>query len=281
LLGTGGATFAGVEAGVLPGRTRLRNFLGQNGPETELPQMPAGHTVSGSFVSSRRLGKKCGWTIAYPSARVESLPVVVVLHGKGANHHSVFGDELGLDRYLAQAGHRYALASVDGGDTYWHRRRSGEDAGAMVTEEFLPLLADQGLDTSRIGLMGWSMGGFGSLWLGGQLGLSRVAGVAVMSPALWHTAGETAPGAYDDAEDFTAHNVFTRTGELRPIPVRVDCGTGDGFYPAARDYAHALVPHAAGTFETGAHDYSYWRRMAPAQLQFLATALSQAPTTKR
>ncbi len=51
---------------------------------------------------------------------------------------------LGLDRFLA-AGVRaglppLAIASVDGGTTYWHRRQDGEDAGAMVLEEFVPLL---------------------------------------------------------------------------------------------------------------------------------------------
>ena len=39
----------------------------------------------------------------------------------------------------------------------------------MVREEFLPLLAEQGLAADRPGLLGWSMGGLGVLMLGAEL----------------------------------------------------------------------------------------------------------------
>ena len=41
----------------------------------------------------------------------------------------------------------FAVVSVDGGDTYWHRRASGADSDAMVLTELLPMLAMHGLDT--------------------------------------------------------------------------------------------------------------------------------------
>ncbi|MEP7020018.1 MAG: hypothetical protein ABI808_05170 [Pseudonocardiales bacterium] len=46
--------------------------------------------------------------------------------------------------------------------------------------------------------------------------------------------------------------------------------TDDGFYPAARDYAAQRSPRPAGQFAPGGHQVGYWRRMAPAQLAFLA-----------
>ncbi len=55
----------------------------------------------------------------------------------------------------------FAIATVDGGTTYWHPRPNGEDAGGMVVDEFLPLLAEQGLRTDRSAFHGWSMGGYG------------------------------------------------------------------------------------------------------------------------
>lgn len=199
---------------------------------------------------------------------------MVVLHGKGGNHAYAFGHGLGLDHFLVTGHHRFALASVDGGNTYWHHRTSGEDAGGMVIEEFLPLLVGHGLDTSRIGLLGWSMGGFGALWLGGVLGRNRVAAVAAESPAIWHRAGQSAPGAFDDPADFVAHDLFTHTQALTGIAIRIDCGTDDPFYSAARDYAAALTPKPAGGFQPGAHTLGYWRRMAPAQLTFMASHLT-------
>ncbi|MFC6160618.1 hypothetical protein [Kribbella jiaozuonensis] len=76
------------------------------------------------------------------------LPVVLVLHGRGSDHTSAIND-LGIDRYLTatvQAGTPpFALATVDGGqNSYWHRRADGNDPGAMLDQEFLPLLADCG-----------------------------------------------------------------------------------------------------------------------------------------
>ncbi len=261
-----GLAAAGAEAGVIPGRSRLDRLFGDDGGS-------AGRLVSGTFVSQRRQGRHCGWTIAYPTDTVERLPVVIVLHGRGANHGSAFGNYLGLHRLLAAGRHRFALASVDGGDTYWHRRASGEDAGAMVIEEFIPLLARHGLDTGRLGLLGWSMGGYGAFWLAGALGRGTVTALAAESPAIWHHAGDTAAGAFDDPADFAAHDVFSHPGWLSDVAVRIDCGTADGFCPAARDYAALLRPVPAGGFQPGGHTLQYWRQRAPEQLSYLAGRL--------
>jgi S-formylglutathione hydrolase FrmB len=206
--------------------------------------------------------------------------VAVVLHGRDNNHASVFDSGyLGLHHYLAAAVHQgvapFALASVDGGESYWHARDSGEDAGAMVVDEFLPLLAGRSLDTKRLGFLGWSMGGYGALSLAGELGRDRVAGVAAESPALWHSYEDTAPGAFDDAADFAAATTLGRQGNLHGIPVRIDCGEGDRFYAATRDYVSGFDVRPAGGFQPGGHDVGYWRRMAPHQLRFLGQALAR------
>ena len=74
---------------------------------------------------------------------------------------------MGVERGLAQlarAGYPpFAVVAVDGGNSWWHRRVTGEDSGAMVLTELLPMLPTKGLDTSRVGFIGWSMGGYGSL----------------------------------------------------------------------------------------------------------------------
>ena len=282
-VGAVGLGAVGVETGVLPGRTRAYDVLGLNGSGGTVPATATGELVTGSFPSSRRR-TEVGWGIAYPpgSATDAALPVVVALHGRGETHGVMFGDRLGLDHFLAAAvaggSPPYALAAVDGGDTYWHPRASGEDAGAMVAEEFLPLLAARGLRagrSDRIGMYGFSMGGYGVLRLAGLLGADRVAAVVAVSAALWTSAGDTAPGAFDDAADFTAHDVFGRQTDLDGIAVRLDCGRGDPFQAAVHRYrdGFAAARRPAGGFQAGAHDLDYWRRSAPPELAFLSDRL--------
>lgn len=269
LLGAGGGVVALGAAG-----TAYRHRT-DDGPDGVVPDTRGGEVVSGSFVSEARNGATCGWSL---TTSADGLPVVVVLHGRRNDHASAFARSyLALDRFLAagmaEGMSPVAIASVDGGDTYWHARRSGEDAGAMVVDEFLPMLAQRGLDTSRIGLLGWSMGGFGALHLAPVLG-GALRGVGVMSPALWHRYDDTSPGAFDDAADFARVTVFGREDTLAGVPLRVDCGEGDPFYPATRDFVHGLEPRPAGGFSRGDHDIGYWRRVVPKQLRFLAEALT-------
>lgn len=245
-----------------------------------VPNAAAGPMVSGSFASARRHGVDTGWTIAYPpgSRDGDRLPVLVVLHGRGGNHRSAFDGGLYLQRYLADAvahgKRRFAIASVDGGDhSYWHPRRDGDTAG-MVLDEFLPMLHDRGLDTARPALLGWSMGGYGVLYLAMQLGPSRVGPVVAESPAIWHRASQSAGGAFDDAADFDAHAIFGNLARLKGVALRVDCGASDGFAPATRDLRAALTPKPAGGITPGGHDEGYWRSQAPAQLAFVAQHLS-------
>jgi S-formylglutathione hydrolase FrmB len=277
--GTVGAI--GVHEGVLPGRGWLARHLDDpvDGP---VPDVAPGRRVSGAFVSRDRLGIRVGWTVAYPPGAPRAggaLPVAVVLHGKHGDHAKVFDrDYLALDRFLAATvaagGTPFALASVDGGNSYWHARASGEDAGAMVRDELLPLLGRHGLRTDRVGLMGWSMGGFGALSLAGQWGPDRVAAVVAESPALFTSYDAATPGAYDDPADYVEVTVFGRQDALAGIPVRIDCGTADPFYDATRTYLRGFREQPTASFTDGGHDVGYWRSRAPAQLRFLARAFA-------
>jgi S-formylglutathione hydrolase FrmB len=162
------------------------------------------------------------------------------------------------------------VVSVDGGDTYWHRRASGTDSGAMVLTELLPLLASQGLDTSRVGFMGWSMGGYGALFLGARLGPRRTAGICAVSPALWTSYVPTDEGAFDSSYDW-ANNTVIGLPALASIPIRVDCGTDDRFYAATRQFVAQLGRPVSGSFSPGGHDVSFWRRQLPDELTWMAS----------
>ncbi|MCU1416771.1 MAG: hypothetical protein JWP32_945, partial [Schumannella sp.] len=142
IVAAGAAGLAGVEEGVIPGRTTLHAVLGLNGEAGRIPDAEPGPKAEGSFVSSARDGATCAWTVSYPpgAAVGDPLPVAVVLHGYGGARTTGFA-KIGLDRFQAQAGSPFALASVDGGNGYWHPRAVGGDSGAMVVDELLPALS--------------------------------------------------------------------------------------------------------------------------------------------
>ena len=245
-------------------------------PSYSVPGQDA-RIVSGSFVSRARGGRTVGWSIAYPPGGATTLPVVLVLHGRGDDHSSVFGSHA-WGRYLtaAVAGGlpRFAIAAADGGDHgYWHRRSDVDDAQEMLTSEFIPLLAAHGLRTRRIGLAGWSMGGYGAILLAERLGATRCAALAVDSPALWTSADATAPGAFDDAADYARNDVFRGRARLRGILVRVAIGTSDPFYAATRAFVTGMTPKPVTDFSLGGHDLAFWRHSAPQQIAFLGRHL--------
>jgi enterochelin esterase-like enzyme len=247
-----------------------------------VPDVVPGPVEYGSFASAAR-GVDTGWCLIRPPGRREALPVVVALHGIGGDHTSFVDPAFGLDHYLAAAVAAgvapFAIAAPDGGRSYWHPRPDGEDAGAMVVDELLPLLAGRGLVTDRIGLIGWSMGGYGALRLAGLLGPDRVAAVVAVSPALWGDPDDASRSGFADAEEYREFSVFEEQEDLAGIAVRVDCGTGDPFYRAVQDYVSGFADDAdlTSTFERGGHDEGYWRRMLPDQLAFLGAAVGSTP----
>jgi enterochelin esterase-like enzyme len=247
-------------------------------PTPAAPRGRSGGLVSGTFVSAAMRGRRLGWGVCYPpgSGQHDRLPVCLVLHARGRNWRSAY-DELALGHFLTAAakGRPFAIASVDAGDhSYYHRRRDGTDAQAMLLEEYLPLLAARGLHAERFALMGWSMGGYGSLLLAEKLGPDRVVAVAADSPALWLHPGQTARGAFDDASDYRRHDVFAGRPRLAGIPVRVAIGTSDPFVAATRVFVRQVPDIAAAVFRPGGHTGAFWRRTAPAQLAFVARHLT-------
>ncbi len=239
-----GVAAVAVETDVLPGRPQLHVALGLNGPGGAIPSVAPGKVDYGSFVSRERGGVKTGYAVSYPPGDRADLPLVLSLHMLGGDHSTAFDDSMRVDRFLAAAVDEgmppFAIATVDGGRSYWHERPSGEDAGAMVTNEFLPLLAEQGFDTHRIGLLGWSMGGYGALRLGGLYGAERVAAISVAAPAIWVNGEDASPSGFDSAEEYDDVSVFGRASSLAGIPIRIDCGRGDPFLGGVEAYADDL-----------------------------------------
>ena len=231
--------------------------------------------VTGTFVSAARGGIPTNWAIARPPGQTSALRPVIALHGKGSSAATVMAG--GVDAALAQivaAGlPPFAVVAVDGGGSYWHRRASGEDSGAMVLNELIPMLGERGLDTSRVGFMGWSMGGYGALLLGARLGPARTSAICAVSPALWLSSGAAAPGAFDGPDDFAANSVFGLPA-LGSIPLRIDCGDSDPFYAATKAFIAQLPTPPAGGFSPGGHDAGYWSAQLPGEIAWMAPLLT-------
>ena len=230
--------------------------------------------VTGSFVSAARGGVPTNWAIARPPGQTGPLRPVIALHGKGQDAAGVMagGVEQGLAQAVAAGIPPFAVVAVDGGGSYWHGRSSGENSGAMVLDELIPMLAGQGLDTSRVGFLGWSMGGYGALLLGARLGPARTAAICAVSPALWTSSGATAPGAFDGADDYAANSVWGLPA-LASIPIRIDCGNSDPFYSATKQFIAQLPNPPAGGFSPGGHDGAFWSSQLPAEIAWMAPIL--------
>jgi pimeloyl-ACP methyl ester carboxylesterase len=231
--------------------------------------------LSGSFISAARGGVITNWVIALPpgqKADAGTLRPVIALHGKDGNAGQMLevGVEDGLAKLVKDGKQPFAVVGVDGGNTYWHRRVSGVDSGAMVLEELLPMLSSMGFDTSRVGFMGWSMGGYGALRLGAILGPSRTAGICAISPALYTSFTGSTIGAFDSYDDYVQNSV-SGLPALSQIPLRVDCGTGDRFCFATRMFVNQLKKPPAGGFSEGGHDIDYWRAQLPGELAWMAS----------
>jgi pimeloyl-ACP methyl ester carboxylesterase len=189
--------------------------------------------------------------------------LLVLLHGKGAGP-SQFLSQPFFDALAALRDHAPEVLLLDGGDdSYWHDRGDGA-WGSMVLREAIPAgLGRTG--AQRIALGGISMGGYGALLLGSRN--RAYCAVGVQSPALWTSPGATAPGAFDDAQDYERNDVY----RLRPPrPLWIDLGASDPFHDATLSYARRAGVHAH--VSPGGHDTIFWDEHMPAFLRFFAHA---------
>lgn len=125
------------------------------------------------------------------------------------------------------------------------------------------------------------MGGFGALDIA-RLNPKAFCAVGGHSAALWRSGGETPAGAFDDADDFDAHDVIGATrsdsGAFDDVGVWLDTGDSDPFESANSDFADALRDGGVNvTTHTwpGGHTGSYWRRHFGAYMRFYADALKR------
>jgi dienelactone hydrolase len=110
------------------------------------------------------------------------------------------------------------------------------------------------------GVLGWSIGGRGALWLAAGAGPGLIPVVAAASPAL--SQADLAPLAR----------------KLTGVAASLTCGADDAFNAPTRDLLTRLRRERAadvtGGIFPGCHDSAFRRRMLPRQLPFLGHYLA-------
>ena len=207
-----------------------------------------------------------------------SRPLLVFLHGKGEDQDSNLDGA--MFAALARLGSRApdVVVPYGGTDSYWHDRANGAWGSYVVREVIPQALTRLHADPRRIAIGGISMGGFGALDIA-RLHPGRFCAVGGHSAALWAQGADSAPGAFDNAADFAAHDVIGAARRGDPYPheaVWIDAGTLDPFRSADTLLASEL--RADGHYVhfhiwPGSHDQAYWQSHWREYLHFYAAAL--------
>ncbi len=193
-----------------------------------------GATVRHITIESRFAHRSLRVTLVEPAGATSGRPLLVFLHGRGDKGEDSNVNDAFFRALIAQGDNAPAVVFPNGGNHgYWHDRRGAKWA-RYVLDEVIPRALDElEADPKRVAIGGISMGGFGALDIA-RLHPHRFCAVGAHSPALWQTGGETAPGAFDDAQDFSAprrdreraaqpwpvqgHAGLARRGVARPVP---------------------------------------------------------------
>jgi S-formylglutathione hydrolase FrmB len=203
--------------------------------------------------------------------------LLVLLHGRtdGNGPASMLSDELfsALEKLGADAP---AVLLVNGGaSSYFHDRRDGPWGRYVMTEVIPPGIRRAHARRDRVAIGGISMGGFGALDLAASAP-GRFCAVGGHSPAIFVSGALSAPGAFDDAEDFNRHDLLARSVTTNPYagtPVWLDVGAEDPFRESTAQLAEQI--HTRVHIWPGKHDGEYWHRHMAAYLRFYASALKR------
>jgi poly(3-hydroxybutyrate) depolymerase len=224
-------------------------------------------------VSSRHVGRSLRQIGVRPREAGERPPLLVFLHGRGGGGPESNVKEPVLEALDSLGSRAPAVVFPDGGDhSYWHDRRDGRWDAYVVREVIPTAVRRLEADPRRVAIGGISMGGFGAF----DIALhhpGRFCAVGGHSAAMWIQAGETAPGAFDDAEDFARNDVIAMAATRRPAGrIWLDAGDEDPFVAADRELARVLGIRLRTS--PGGHDSDYWDAHYDEYMRFYARALA-------
>lgn len=276
------AALAGMSAALLcgcdPRRAIVRAAERAHGC-VDVPVPPAdGVRLVRRVVPTRAVKGPFHVVVAVPeNARVDA--VAYLLPGRGSDAEAAMNVGFAgfLADYVRRGGAPFAIAAVDAGETYFHRRTSGEDRWSAVTRDVPAAVREVlGVPAVREALIGQSMGGYGAL-LAAEREPRRFRAVGVAGPAIFPSFADedrSVGDAFDSASDYARNDVIAHAAALREVPVLVYAGRRDPFVPGVRLFAKAC-PHARVVIAPGCHDEGFWRATAPHIVSFVGTHLRE------
>ena len=188
----------------------------RRGPRCEIRRAVTRQAAPVSFASRSTASSCiviCTRSLSSPPAAAVGVELLVFLHGRGSRPDSILQQPL-FAALRDLGGQAPNVLLPDGGDhSYWHDRRDGKWGTSLLREAMPAALARSHADSDRVAIGGISMGGFGALDVA-RLAPSRFCAVGAHSAALWFRSRNTPAGTFDDAEDFSEHDVigFARNG---------------------------------------------------------------------
>jgi S-formylglutathione hydrolase FrmB len=224
-----------------------------------------GATVRTKEIDSTALGRTMPVKVVVPKgAPANGRGLVVFLHGRGEDESSYLVEPM-FEALASLKTRAPVIAFPDGGDSsYWHDRDSGAWSSYVLKDVIPELVRRFDIDPSKIAIGGISMGGFGAYDIA-RLAPARFCAVGGHSPVIWTTSGDTADGAFDDADDFNANNVIDIAGSpSKPydgMKLWIDAGNDDPFLDGDAAFEQALKDagaHVVVKDGSGGHDLKYW-----------------------
>ena len=236
-----------------------------------------GATIVRYEIRSRFVHETLPQTAAIPAGGGKGRPLLVFLHGRGGDGNESNSNGAFYAALRAQGPRAPDVVFPNGGDhSYFHSRKSGDWAQYVLDEVIPQAVARLHANPHRIAIGGVSMGGFGAFDIARRRPAEFCA-VGGHSAAMWLRAGDTAPGAFDGADDFARNDVvgLARTQGRAPwgrARIWLDGGTDDPF--RSGDEALAAALRIPMRHWPGAHESSYWRAHYGTYLGFYASALA-------
>ena len=226
-------------------------------------------------LQSKLLGKPVFDVLVTPTGGGKGRPLLVFLHGYGASPSDTLS--LAFLKALRGLGDRAPVVFLPEGDVGWWHDDVNGPWGTYVLEEAIPAALERsGANSDRVAIGGISMGGFGALDLG-RVEPKRFCAVGGHSPAIFERGSADAEFAFDNAADFTRHDLLGLAREDNPYdaPVWIDVGSDDELRPAATKLARELRANDADvSFHVwpGSHNGAYWDAHFAQYLSFYADA---------
>ena len=255
-------------------------------------------------VSVRKLPSQIrGWDVPYvlaepaPSSSVNKgpFPVIILLHGAWGSAESWL-ETLGQKKLEELATkHQVILAMPDGEEAGWYLDGPKAAVKSYMEKEFIPHIKSlPQVDGQRMAICGISMGGHGALTLAlANPGLFQAVGTLSGVTDLTVHAGDAHPvdkslfigdvigspglGARKWRR-YSAHYMTKNNPQvLEGVSLIISFGSDDKLIRAENRAYHNLLKKFGLAHEyyesPGAHDWQYWTRALPRQLEFLSKAL--------